>query len=111
MIDPLALQAGTLRHTINLQSPTIVQDAAGQPQQMWASSLTTRASITSLSGRELFSAQQYIAEATHRITMRYSPLVRAKMRIVFGGTLYRIEAVNDVDMRHRRLDLLCVEVS
>ena len=104
------MQAGKLRHRIELQTSTDSQNATGENIQSWAKTADLWASIEDLSGRELLLAQQVEAEVTTRVVIRYRAGVTAKQRIVSGSRTLEIESVIDSEGRERRLELLCKEL-
>lgn len=69
------------------------------------------AAISELQGREMYKAQQFVSEVTHKINIRWRPGVVAKMTVVFRGRTFQIQAVLNPEMRNRELDLLCLERS
>jgi len=104
------LQAGKLRHSVQLVSPDAEQDTAGgwtiDQTSVFA---TVWASVEALSGRELYAAQQQVSEVTHKITIRWLTGVLSSMFVIFDGHFYQIMAVLNPDGRHKLLVLLCKE--
>lgn len=98
---------GELNKRVWLQNP--VTNAAGEAT--WQNSLGNKvwANIQPLTGREIFQAQQVYPEADTLITIRYRLNVTTAMRVLYGTRTYDIKDVNDVEERHRRIDLTCVE--
>src|SRR5579862_9742227 len=108
------LKAGSLRHFITILQPSLAQDAAGGWQDGQGNILAQNvpASIETLSGRELYSAQQKVSEVTHRITIRWQPQISAGMTISWFDDrqrFFQIQSVENPDGRPIKLDLLCVE--
>jgi len=104
------IEAGKLRHRVQLVQPTLVQDASGGIEEDQASIFATVwASIEALSGRELYAAQQKVSDVTHKITMRYMAGVTAKLNVRFGNREFQIQAVENPDERTKILNLLCLE--
>lgn len=104
------MRIGKLRHRIALQalvagSPQ--QKPTGEPDESWATFATVYGAIRPLSGRELLAAQQVASLVDHEIEIRYRAGITAKMRALFEGVIYNIEAVLDPDLRHIRLILRC----
>ena len=75
------LNAGRLKHTIEIYQRYTSQDAAGQPFDTWVLVLTAKAEVKPLIGREYLAAQQTVSELTHDVTMRYHPVVKANQKI------------------------------
>lgn len=105
------MEAGRLRHIVEIQNYTLAQDSAGDEVKTYGSGssafATVRAEIKTLRGRELYAAQQDYAEAEVRITCRYVSGVTEKMRVAHDGVYFDILNVDDVDRRHIQLVLLC----
>ena len=106
------MDAGKLKHRVQIQAQNGAQDSVGQPDEDFATVATVWADVEPLNGREYFTAQQIVGEVTTRITMRYQPIidvvaVNERVRIVFEGLNYSIKNVIDVDMRHVTHVLMC----
>lgn len=70
------------------------------------------AKIETLTGRELYAAQQKVSEVTHKITIRWQPGIVAKMNVLWfdeASRFFQIEDRQDPDGRRIRLELLCIE--
>jgi SPP1 family predicted phage head-tail adaptor len=114
------IDAGSLRHRIQIQmSNPAAQDATGgQIATAWTAVRSTWASIEAVGGgKEQYQSEQFSAQVTHMIIMRYSaqPAIRPGMQVVFtegNGTVhtYQIQAVVNVKLRNTVLNLLCNEV-
>lgn len=112
--DPLALPAGFLRHQVTLQSRSTVQSATGAQQEIWNDLLTCFAGIETISEREVYQAAQFIAQVTHRITIRWpgaSITVLGGMQVLFGSRVFKVQAVENVQERNRVLRLHCLEIN
>jgi SPP1 family predicted phage head-tail adaptor len=96
------------------------QDAMGGPitadMTIFA---TVRASIEALTGRELYSAQQMVAQVTHRVTIRWMAGVKSRMVVWFTENIgspatsltrqFQILDVQNPDEKHHLLWLMCME--
>lgn len=89
----MSIQAGKLRHQIELQHKVTPRDPVtgeyGEP--IWEQFAKPWASFTPLSARDLIAAQAAQSEATARVTIRYRPGVLSTMRIIYRGEVYSIE--------------------
>jgi SPP1 family predicted phage head-tail adaptor len=107
------IAAGDLRHRITIARPNLTQDTFGGTQIGDDSIFADRvpASIATLTGRELYAAQQKVSEVTHRIVIRWMRGVTAKMNVVWTdeNRFFQIQAVENPDGRHIDLHLLCIE--
>lgn len=86
----MSLKAGRLRHRVDIQSKSNVQDpVTGEITTTWVNTWTSvPASIEPLSAREFIAAQAVQSMVTARITLRYRVGLDASMRIVHNGTIY-----------------------
>lgn len=87
--------AAKLRHRVDIEEFTEIQDSDGAIEETWIAILTNQAAeIVPLSGREFIAAQSVQAGVTTRITLRYNiETVTEAMRIVHGTDIYNIKAV------------------
>jgi SPP1 family predicted phage head-tail adaptor len=77
------MQAGKLRHVVDIQVPTEALDTYGQEDTAFTVLHSqVRAEIVPLSGREYIAARQVAADITTRITIRHYPGVTPKCRVV-----------------------------
>jgi SPP1 family predicted phage head-tail adaptor len=118
--DPTQIQAGTLRHVIEIQSQSTSRDELGQLNSTWTTILTTRAAIentTSQTFKYTFQNNVLASNATDCITMRFpyigtTPLnVTPGMRVTWRDQTYTIQAVDNVQRRDRVLILAVVGIS
>jgi SPP1 family predicted phage head-tail adaptor len=125
------MNIGDLRNRVTIQRYDTTRDEAGQEIPDWKDLATVWASVQPLQGRERFIAQQVQASLSHKVTIRYNrgwytewsfvtqnqiaPIgdqvkVSPKLRLVFDGRVLEINAVIDIEERHRFLELHCSEV-
>jgi SPP1 family predicted phage head-tail adaptor len=108
------MQAGLLRKRVTLQRRDVAVDSYGGQVTSWTDIATVSAEITPLSGRELFAAQAVQSEVSHRITVRYQPLLAnpqtvAAMRAVYNGRFFNIHASVNDEERNRQITLFASE--
>lgn len=85
------MQAGRLRHVIEIQEVTEGKSASGAITESWAAFLSdVRASAEPITGRESFSSSQTYSEYEIKFTIRYRAGITAKMRILYDGDYYDI---------------------
>lgn len=109
------MDAGKLRHLVEIQDYTVTQDSSGdEPKTFGEGSnafAVVNASIRTLGGREIERAQQIFATAEVEIRTRYISGVNAGMRVKHDDgsvvTYYNVLNVDDVERRHVELVLLC----
>ncbi len=110
------VQAGKLRHVVQILNLATQQDAFGGPVTADAKVFATlRGSVEALAGKELYTAQQMVAEVTHKVTVRWYPGIKAKMDVWFstGSPVvtrqFQIMAVLNPDELNKLLILMCIE--
>lgn len=111
--NPLCLNAGELRHQIQIQSASTTPDSVGQLQKTWSTVRTPWASIEAITGRELYQAGELTSQVTHVIKMRYPSGVNvvAGMRVLFAGHAYLIQAPINVGQQNVVLKLYVLELN
>ncbi len=109
-VDPESLSS-RLRHRVGIEAPPRPGsvDALGGPVEAWQLLTNTWAEVKSLSGRELWQAQQMQAEASHTVTIRWRPGIDRTMRVNFKGQLLYIDAAIDPDGLRLMIVLYCRE--
>ncbi len=98
-----------LRHTVTIQTRTDVRQPDGSYAPTWSTFATVRAAVEPLRGQEYLAAAQLQSTLNARIRIRYISGVTTKMRVLFDSRYFEIEGVIDPEMRHRELQLMCVE--
>jgi SPP1 family predicted phage head-tail adaptor len=111
--DPLNLSAGTLRHVITVQAPSTVAGPLGLDPTAWVTVLTTRASIQSITSKQLFQSGSFTAQVTHQIIIRYpgAGIIQPNQRITSGDNVYVVQAVDNVGERNRVVKILAMELN
>lgn len=84
-------------------------DSLGQALDTWTTVCTCYADIQPQSGREALAGEAMVSSVASIIVIRYRTNVTAAMRARYAGRVFNIEAVIDVDTRHRWLQLVCTE--
>ena len=102
------MRAGQLRHRVEIQSRAATR-TRGQVTEAWTTYTTGWASIEPRSGRELERAHMVVADATHKVGIRYYSGVSTRDRFLFGTRKLNIASVVNVEERDRELILICVE--
>ena len=109
----MPLNAGELKHTVNVQALSQTRGAMGSSVETWASGTEVWAKIEPLSNREMFAAQQVKNVATHRITIRYFAGLTTSQRlrhVVQTTRFFNIISIRDIEERHEFMELLCQEL-
>lgn len=106
------INSSRLRNMITIEVNTPTVTGQGDRVDAWTTRLRTFAEIAPLTGNEYYQAQQFNAEISVRITIRYVDVgIIAKDRIRYGAHTYEIVSppVN-TGMRFRELVMMCKEV-
>src|SRR5258708_24859756 len=113
------LQAGRLRHRIDIVQVSPVQDSCGgfdlSADIIFAS---IWASVEALSGHETLAMASQVSTTTHQVIIRYFenpstglPAVTAAHQVWFNGRQFQITSVLNPDERNKMLCLQCVEIN
>ena len=111
---PYIIDPRELRHQIQIQQQTSTQDSFGQPQATWSTVLTTMAKIASVALNERFQNEQFVAQISHRIIIRWPGTgiaIVGGMRILFGTRVFLIQVPDNVEERNSAMHLLCLEIN
>jgi SPP1 family predicted phage head-tail adaptor len=106
------MRAGRLNALVVIQRPAAGQDSAGQPNVGFvnldaAGDGSTWAQIRHLNGLETLRAGAAPSVVRASIRIRYRTDVTARMRVVYGSTVYEIKAVLPDEERKQHVDLVC----
>lgn len=104
-----SLTSGKLRHKINLQRQAETPDGGGGTVLAWATFASPRAWVKPMSGGERFHSMRLEANTTHRIFVRYRTDLLTSDRIEFGGRLFQIRAIINIEERNRWLEIYADE--
>jgi SPP1 family predicted phage head-tail adaptor len=104
---------GNLRHRIQLQTYTEMQDSYAGTLKTWTTLMTMFAEIVSVKGYVTFQTQQIEEKTTHRITIRDPRpelIVTSELWILMESRRFRIRNVQNLFEKNRFLVLTCEEV-
>jgi SPP1 family predicted phage head-tail adaptor len=88
--------AGTFNRRVEIQSPALPSpDAFGESPIVWTTLGMRWASLKALTARELVSAQQVVALATHICKMRFFRNLSTRERIIYAGRVFNISGMAD----------------
>jgi SPP1 family predicted phage head-tail adaptor len=104
------IQAGKLRHRVTFLVPPAGCDEAGG-ELPYVEGDITWAAIEFVSGTNTYNVNTFVAQATHKITMRYRAGVQPNWKIRFGSREFKILYPDNVQGRNIALDLYCVELN
>lgn len=90
------VRSGEMRHVVELQVRSTVQDAAGERAHTWNIFAKRRAAIMRTPGQEVFASAQRAARVPVVIRMRWLAGVTDAMRLVFRCGCCAARGVHDV---------------
>lgn len=111
--DPLILQPGELRHSVQIEAPDYAPGARGMSvtPASWTPVRATMAAIYTAGGRETSMASQIVSQVSHVVKVRWTEdVIKANYRVVFGARTFTVGYVENVLERNRVLLLYCLEV-
>ena len=103
------IRAGELRDQVVLQKSIQSLGRQGGRTFEWEDQYTVWAAVAPITGSEYAEASQMQAKLTHVVTIRQKSDVKSGWRVKFGARFLNIESVQDVEVRSRRMVLLCSE--
>jgi SPP1 family predicted phage head-tail adaptor len=105
------MNAGDLRHRIDLEAISSVPDGMGGSTDSFVAQYTdVPAAIWPTSTREIVRAGAETMVGTHNVRIRYLPGVSAAWRVKFASRYFSIVSIVNREERNVQLDLLCREV-
>jgi len=100
---------GSLRHRLQIESPTLADDGAGGSQRVWTVVDTVWGAIRPLQGRERVVSDKLAASVTHEIEIRHRTDLTSRMRFVLGQRVFFVRSFFDPGERRARLICKCEE--
>ena len=98
-----------LRSRITIQRVVVQTDAISNHANAWVDYWSCAAYANLASGKEYGAAGQTLGSDTLVFEVRWCERLRdldsTKFRVLFGGNIYNITCVDDVQFRHERLKL------
>jgi SPP1 family predicted phage head-tail adaptor len=109
--DPLALEAGDLRHSITILQPWITMGSSGAETSYTAFLSDVRAKIEPMRGTDIVKSGMTTTQTFLTVTIRYVSGITAQMQVQRqSGATYIIQAIENVLERNRVLKLLCLDI-
>jgi len=104
------MRAGKLRHRVEIQELGETRRPDGGVVEGWTTVATRWASVSPLSGRELFQAQVVDSDITHRVRMRHYTGLTTDHRLLHNSTrVLNIGQILNLDERGIEDELMCKE--
>ncbi len=106
------MQAGRLRHRLEIQTATEVRDDIGGVRFDWLPLRTVWGSVEPLRAKELFEAQKIEGRLSHRVTLRDYPSFSQqwRLRLVPTTRIFQVHSTRDIEERGRMLEVLAMEI-
>ena len=103
------MEISKLRSRITIQRSEVATDAIGNHLSVWVDYWSCAAYANLASGKEYGAAGQTLGSDTLVFEVRWCERLRdldaTRFRILFGGNIYNITCVDDVQFRHEKLKL------
>ena len=103
------MEIAKLRSRITIQRSEVVKDAIGNHSNTWVDYWSCSAYANLATAKEYGAAGQTLGSDTLVFEVRWCERLRdldsTKYRILFGGNIYNITCVDDVQFRHEKLKL------
>lgn len=93
------ISAGELRHRLQFQRHSTIENENGVPISAWATAFTVWGGARDVSGKEFFEAAAHKMEDVVTFTVRARNDVDTAMRIIFRDKPHEIIAINNLDYR------------
>lgn len=103
----MTVDAGALRHRIQIIRRTETQDADGYSSVAETVVRSCWARVSRTSGTEAVRANADMAEIKIRFLIRYAAGLDRKMFVRYAGMDYEIVYLNDYEDRHQYIELWC----
>lgn len=105
------MEAGRLRHRIDLQRVSVTADSHGDQVKTWTTLATVWAEKIEMTGRERNVGAVVLADVTHEFRIRARPdlALTPKDRVRFGSRVFDIRAVIERADSRAEYRLQCTE--
>jgi SPP1 family predicted phage head-tail adaptor len=90
--------------------PSIANRTAGQKQVHWRRVGQVWLDVLPLRGTSVFRPNPEESVVSYRVQLRFSPDIQVGGRFRRNQLALMIRAVEDIEMRHRRLNCLCEQI-
>jgi SPP1 family predicted phage head-tail adaptor len=104
------MEAGKLNRRVSIQSRTVTYNAFNEEVETWAHSFYVWAQVVTTGGGEFYAAQRLNSEVSAVFNVRYDKDITIYHRINYGGRIFDILSVNDVDGMRKVLQIAAKEV-
>jgi SPP1 family predicted phage head-tail adaptor len=105
------MQAGKLRHRIEVQEKTVTHNELNEEVAAWETARKLWADARETGAREVYQAQKLWSEASAVFVVRYTLSVTGHNRIGYAGRTFEILGTYDPEGTRRALYLAAKEVT
>lgn len=108
----MMLSAGKLRHRVDIERATQIQDSSGAMEDFWEVVATVWCEIAPMSAKEFIAAQTEVSKITTRVIIRYRDDIDPSCRLYHSAKAqyYNVEGVlADKESGLEYLTLMCSE--
>lgn len=103
------INAGQLKHKVQIQQPIMVQNETGEEVPDWQPVGEYWANIEPLNGREILQANVNLSEMDTRIHVRWSTSLQSMTtgwRILFKNIIYDVKSALVPDFARKEIEIL-----
>ena len=104
------MKIGKLRHLIAFIDYDVSVNEFGEEVKEEKEALKTWAEIKPITSKEYFNQGDFL-KTTHRIIVRYSPLIKPTQKIRFEDREFEITGIRDFFEKHRYLEIMTKEIN
>lgn len=107
------IQAGKLRHLVQLGWPTRTVNDAGEAVVTFnpVNEINTWADIRPLRAWEIDRARQAQMQTTHRVIIRHRDDITPGWQVIWNGVVLTVTGIIPIDGRNEALELTCQQVT
>lgn len=102
------MNIGDMRKRVNILRLSTQKDTFGGLSNPVAF-LTTWAKVEALTGKELYKAQQRVADVAHKVTIRYRAGIASQNLVDVKGRIFLVEYIVNVNEQSTYLEMFCSE--
>lgn len=103
------MQAGKLRHLVDIQRAITGRDAHGGETKTWVTDGQCYVEIKPLNAREIITADSTDSRVTHQIITRFYQGLNAKRRIKYGDRIFNISGIRNIEERRKMMIIDAIE--
>ena len=103
------LTSGKLRHSVLFEQKIQAPDGGGGFTYTTSQVATIRAYLKPVSTNERIFAGKIESDISHRVYIRYRTDLNPAMRINYGGRLFQIKGIMNIEEQNKWLEIIAVE--